>query len=110
MLKFGGTSVGSAAAISAVVAIVAERTRAHEVVVVVSAMSGVTDALLRGAHSAAAGDGHIFVEIAEMIERKHFDAARELIVDENELRAVESTVRRFLDEFRTLCHSVQVLG
>jgi aspartate kinase len=110
VLKFGGTSVGSAAAISAVVAIVAERTRAHKVVVVVSAMSGVTDALLRGAHSAAAGDGHIFVEIAEMIERKHFDAARELIVDENELRAVESTVRRFLDEFRTLCHSVQVLG
>jgi len=102
--------VGSAAAISAVVAIVAERTRAHEVVVVVSAMSGVTDALLNGAHTAVGGDGHAFIEIAEMLERKHCDAARELIVDENELRAIESTVRRFLDEFRTLCHSVQVLG
>src|SRR5687767_8879796 len=79
VLKFGGTSVGSAAAISAVTAIVSEHARAHQIVVVVSAMSGVTNALLRGAHSAAAGDAVDFTEIADQLERKHLDAARELI-------------------------------
>ncbi len=110
VLKFGGTSVGSAAAISQVTAIVGEQARTHQVVVVVSAMSGVTNALLRGAHSAAAGDANEFIEIADQLERKHLDATRELIVDDTEIRVVDSTVRQFLGEFRTLCHSVHVLG
>lgn len=110
ILKFGGTSVGSAAAISQVSAIVSEHARTHQIVVVVSAMSGVTNALLRGAHTAAAGDAVEFIEIADQLERKHLDATHELIMDDNEIRAVISTVRQFLDEFRTLCHSVHVLG
>ena len=110
ILKFGGTSVGSTAAINAATAITGATAREHAVVVVVSAMSGVTDALLRGAHGAVAGDGQTFVDVATDLERKHMAAARELIADENEFRTLESTVERLLDEFRTLCHSVQVLG
>ena len=55
VLKFGGTSVEDRAAFERVAAIVA----AHEgsrPVVVVSAMAGVTDALLRGAAAAARGN------------------------------------------------------
>ena len=110
VLKFGGTSVGSAQAISAALAIVAERARQHEVVVVVSAMSGVTDALLRSAHAAAAGNGQIVADLAVEIERKHFAAISELLADHNEIRALQQTIGGFLEEFRTLCHSVQVLG
>ena len=110
VLKFGGTSVGSATAINAVAGITTEHARIHRVVVVVSAMSGVTDALLRGAQTASAGDGQTYVDIAEGLEHKHFAAAHELIADENELKVIETTVMRLLDEFRTLCHSVQVLG
>lgn len=110
VLKFGGTSVGSAPAISAVLAIVAERTREHKVVVVVSAMSGVTDALLRGAHAATAGDGQTFSDIALELERKHVAAASELVSDQNELTVLRQTTEYLLQEFRTLCHSVQVLG
>ena len=110
VLKFGGTSVGSAAAISAVVSIVRAAAREHQVVVVVSAMSGVTDTLIRSAHAAVAGDGQLFDDAALELERKHVAAAQELVSDENELRALEQTVGRVLGEFRTLCHSVQVLG
>src|SRR3954447_2151024 len=90
ILKFGGTSVGSATAISAAAAITSAATRDHQVVVVASAMSGVTDALLRAAHAAVIGDGQTFVDTAAELERKHGAAARELINDEHELQALDT--------------------
>ncbi len=56
VMKFGGTSVGSAAAMSQVVRIVSSAAAAGDpVVVVVSAMSGVTDALLAAGEAARRG-------------------------------------------------------
>jgi aspartokinase/homoserine dehydrogenase 1 len=54
-MKFGGTSVGSAERIRAVAALVRER-RSSGVVVVVSALGGVTDLLIRGARLALVRD------------------------------------------------------
>jgi len=47
VMKFGGTSVGSAERMQGVAEIVAQQARQNEIVVVVSAMSGVTDMLVR---------------------------------------------------------------
>ena len=56
-MKFGGTSVGSTNAINQLSAIVAQQqSEWKNIVVVVSAMSGVTDVLIQSAHIAAAGD------------------------------------------------------
>ena len=56
-MKFGGTSVGSSAAIGMLCKIVLDqKTKWDNVVVVVSAMSGVTDILINGANAAAKGD------------------------------------------------------
>jgi bifunctional aspartokinase / homoserine dehydrogenase 1 len=55
VLKFGGTSVGSAERMRGAAEIVARQTQESPLVVVVSAVAGVTDALLRGAGEAAAG-------------------------------------------------------
>jgi aspartokinase len=56
-LKFGGTSVGSAEAMRQAAAIVVDlRRQGHQVVVVTSAMSGVTDLLLGSAAAAVSGD------------------------------------------------------
>jgi aspartate kinase len=53
--KYGGTSVGTPERISAVAARVAEHVRAGDkIVVVVSAMSGVTDTLIKLARAVAA--------------------------------------------------------
>ena len=55
VLKFGGTSVGSAPALRSALGIAADAAREQPVVVVVSALSGVTDALEAAVVGAAAG-------------------------------------------------------
>ena len=58
IMKFGGTSVGSVEAIQQVIKIaLTAKEDWQNVAIVVSAMSGVTDNLLNGARSAAAGSG-----------------------------------------------------
>lgn len=108
--KFGGTSVGSVAAIEAVARIVQTAAREHQVAIVVSAMSGVTDALLRGAHTAAAGDSVSYGQIAEELRLRHAATARELIRSDDELRTLDAETARLLNEFTTLCHGINVLG
>ncbi|MEK7325670.1 MAG: aspartate kinase, partial [Chloroflexota bacterium] len=72
VMKFGGTSVGGAEAIARSADIVAAAKKEwDQVAVVVSAMSGVTDLLLKGAHTAAGGDGETFRAIAAQLREKH---------------------------------------
>ncbi len=56
VLKFGGSSVADAERIRRVVAIVQEAARETPVVVVVSALGGMTNELLAAAHAAASGE------------------------------------------------------
>lgn len=111
VMKFGGTSVGNAEAIQQVVAIVQETlTDWPQTVVVVSAMSGVTNALLKGAHTAAAGDATIFPQMAEQLRTQHHTAIDALLRDAHEIDTVRERVATHIHEFETLCHAVQVLG
>ena len=75
--KFGGTSVASGERYGAVADIVAARPEARRAVVV-SAMSGVTDALVRAVAQAGARDGGYRDELATVRER-HLCTARELL-------------------------------
>jgi len=50
VLKFGGTSVGSLQRIAHVAQILSDRAKEHQVIAVLSAMSGETDALMEAAH------------------------------------------------------------
>ncbi len=56
VMKFGGTSVGDAARIRSAATIAAEASKRCSIVVVVSAMSGVTNTLIAAAGKSAAGD------------------------------------------------------
>ena len=56
VLKFGGTSVANAENIHKVVAIVQQALQKDKTIVVVSALGGITDTLLRSGELAAAGD------------------------------------------------------
>jgi len=78
VMKFGGTSVADAAALENVARIVAAH-RQHSPVVVVSAMSGVTDALL--ASVAIASEGRLDEAISSLKEtfRRHHCAAQQLL-------------------------------
>ena len=111
VMKFGGTSVGGAPAMSQVAAIVQEQARAWEhLVVIVSAMRGVTDALIQGARTAASGDGQTYPALVTDLRVKHTLAVAELLSDADERAALLKTLDGYLDEFATFCRSVQVLG
>ncbi len=111
VMKFGGTSVGSAAAIRATAEIVRATLAANpRVVVVTSAMSGVTDALLKGAHTAASGDANTFRAIAQELRAKHVTALSELVTLPEQSSVARATVEVYLSEFESLCHAVNVLG
>src|SRR2546423_9665804 len=76
--KFGGASLADAAAIGHAVGIV-QAQRPEPLVVVVSAMGGVTDALLDGAARAARGDASHVRAAAEALRAQHVAAARALV-------------------------------
>jgi aspartate kinase len=111
VMKFGGTSVGSAAAIAQVAAITAaQRARWDAVVAVVSAMSGVTDALIRGARAAAQGDVALYPTLATELRERHVAALSELAGDGPEAAGVRTDIEALIDEFELLCHAIGVLG
>jgi aspartate kinase len=80
VMKFGGTSVADAKAIENVAGIVRARIELVPVIVV-SAMSGVTDALLSS--TITASESKVDVAIASLQDtfRRHQDAAKELLSD-----------------------------
>ena len=80
VMKFGGTSVEDPTAINRTAAIVAGRVAAgKQTVVVVSAMSKVTDQLLRAAAAAAQGDRTGALAISSRLRARHRDTACALI-------------------------------
>lgn len=111
VLKFGGTSVGSADAIRRIVHIVTDlRAQGHELLVVTSAMSGVTDLLLAGAHAAASGHVAEVVNIASALRLRHLDTAGALLADEAGRAAVAGPIEQRLGEFARLAEALAVLG
>jgi aspartate kinase len=111
VMKFGGTSVGGAAAIEAVAAITrSQLAQWNNVAVVVSAMSGVTDMLLQGAQTAASGDQQTYRTIATTLRTKHASALAELVGEGEQAASVSGQIAALIDEFEVLCRSVCVLG
>jgi aspartate kinase len=107
--KFGGTSVGDAAAIRRTADIVKNRL-ARKPVVVVSAMAGTTNALLGAAEQASAGNLVAAIAMVQQQRERHLAAVRELLgsgAAADELAATESAL---LDEFAHLVEALSVLG
>jgi len=78
VMKFGGTSVEDSSAIDRAAKIVAGR-RERLPVVVVSAMSKVTDQLLAAAQTAGAGDREKALAVSRSLRERHYNSAGELL-------------------------------
>src|SRR5437762_5686522 len=78
-MKFGGTSVGSSERMASVAEIIATETAASEVTVVVSAMGGVTDMLIRAATEASKGDREHWKGVRAELARRHREVADHLL-------------------------------
>ena len=106
--KFGGASLADAAAIGRAAALIA----AHSgpLVVVASALGGVTDLLLGGAQRAAARTGDNTAVPASVFLRRHRQAAKDLVPSGPARRALLATIDAAAREYRDLCGAVAVLG
>jgi aspartokinase/homoserine dehydrogenase 1 len=107
VLKFGGTSVANAENINKVVAIVKEKLKKDKTVVVVSALSGVTDLLLGAALLAAEGN-ETFREKLSIIEQRHFDAVKQLMPVTRQSHLL-SLVKKCCNEIEDTCNGIFLL-
>ncbi|MDY7040653.1 MAG: aspartate kinase [Chloroflexota bacterium] len=111
IMKFGGTSVGSAEALTQAAGVVIKQAQEWDrVTVIVSAMNGVTDALIHGALTAASGDEQAYRAIVADLRVRHYRAVDALLNPNGEHAELLTTVDNYLDEFATFCHSVHILG
>ncbi len=79
VMKFGGTSVGSAERMRVAARLSAGQKKRRPVVIVVSAMSRVTDLLLEATRHAEAGDAAGLTASISRIEERHIEACRDLL-------------------------------
>lgn len=105
VLKFGGTSVGSAESIKSVKNIV--ESRDEECIVVVSALGGITDKLIECARTAAKG-GAAYVEIMEYIASRHHDVIDNAVAPEIRGSVLENT-DALLEELGNIMRGVSLI-
>lgn len=102
VMKFGGTSVGNAERMQGVADIVASHTRQNELMVVVSAMGGVTDMLVRAATEASQGDREHWKSVRQELARRHRDVADQLL-SASEQAVVLPRLAKNMADFENLC-------
>ncbi|MDR2247688.1 MAG: bifunctional aspartate kinase/homoserine dehydrogenase I [Treponema sp.] len=108
VLKFGGTSIGTAGAVEKLFAIVNDRDHGAQVrVVVVSALSGMTDGLITAARQAAQGDGGYTVGV-EALHRRHAALAADLF-DPEPRKAAEALIGETFSELSRILDGVRIL-
>ncbi|MEO1442364.1 MAG: aspartate kinase [Chloroflexota bacterium] len=110
-MKFGGTSVGSVEAISNVVEIVRDEVEnGNRVVIVVSAMGGVTDMLLETVNAAVAGDKWEYQKLADKIRDRHEDTIEALMEPGEDRDTILKKINKLIDDQLKLCEAVGILG
>ncbi len=110
-MKFGGTSVGSVDSIRSVTGIIRrEVTAGNRVIVVVSAMSGVTDMLLDAARKAATGNKWGYLSTGEKLRDRHHEVLDQLVADLADRDQVSAQVNTLIDEFVQVCNAINILG
>ena len=108
-MKFGGTSVGDASCIARTAQICATAAREDSVVVVVSAMSGVTNRLIEAATFSEAGEGAKSSEQLAAIRRQHEIALDALIADAATRKKLAQRMEDILGEATRLCEGTALL-
>ena len=111
VMKFGGSSVGSADAMAQTVGIIkSAKSEWKHVVVVTSALSGVTNRLLKGASKSSQGDMHSIYQAESEIRAIHDKIADELISDQAQRKQVKQEISHLISDFINLCQAIAVLG
>ncbi len=106
VLKFGGTSVGSVDSILNVRDIV--QSRQEPVIVVVSALGGITDKLIRTSRLAVEGDV-AYRDAWKEIAIRHYEMIEAIIADGERCEALKQEIKALLDELRSILQGVYLI-
>ena len=105
VLKFGGTSVGSMKSILSLKQIVENEAKKQPVVIVVSALGGITDKLIATSKLAVAGDEEWKTEFDAMVDRHH-KMIDTIITDTKAREDLFIKVDALLDQLRSIYFGV----
>lgn len=109
VMKFGGTSVQNSDAMSRVISIVRERLESRPIVVV-SALSKITDLLYKVSDTAAANDEAGAVQYVEELRKRHLQVAEELLSKSNFADDAYSKINDICDSLIGFIDAVCVVG
>ena len=108
VLKFGGTSVGSVKSILSLKKIVEAEARTQPVVVVVSALNGITDKLFAASQMAKNGDEHYREEFDAMVTRHH-QLIDTIITDDKKRVDLFNNVDQLFDQLKSIYYGVYLI-
>ncbi|WP_411768436.1 bifunctional aspartate kinase/homoserine dehydrogenase I [Winogradskyella sp. A3E31] len=108
VLKFGGTSVGSAENIDKVAKIVSQRSQSDKLAVVVSAIGGITDFLLTTAAQAVEKDNS-YEYTFTALKNKHIDIASKLL-DAKHFENVSQKLNNQLEHLKSLLDGLYLIN
>jgi len=109
IMKFGGTSVGDACAIQKVLEIIRAASGEGEIVVVVSAMSGVTNNLVDAATQSEAGNCDLVEMIFRELRNRHHAVVSALIHSSMVRSRINREIEQIFQEGERLCQGTALL-
>ena len=107
-MKFGGTSVGSVKSILSLKNIVETEARTQPVIVVVSALDGITDKLIATSQMAKQGDEHYREEFDAMVKRHH-QMIDTIITDDKKRVDLFNNVDQLFDQLKSIYYGVYLI-
>ena len=107
-MKFGGTSVGSVKSILSLKKIVETEARTQPVVVVVSALDGITDRLIATSKMAQQGDDRYREEFDAMVTRHH-QMIEAIITDDKKRIDLFNNVDQLFDQLKSIYYGVYLI-
>lgn len=108
VMKFGGTSVGSVKSILSLKKIVETEARTQPVVVVVSALDGITDKLIATSQMAKQGDEHYREEFDAMVTRHH-QMIEAIMTDDKKRIDLFNNVDQLFDQLKSIFYGVYLI-
>jgi aspartate kinase len=108
VMKFGGTSVGNAERFRQCAAIVSKAAKHDRIVVVVSAMAGVTDLIFKTIEAARLADTPATEAYLQKFERLHRKLAESLFEDPR-LNAANDYIAVVIAQLKNACHALSAL-
>ncbi len=109
VMKFGGTSVGSVNSILNLKSIVESAVANEKIIVVVSALGGITDKLIKTANMAVNGDNDFNREFQEIVSRHH-DLINAIISDNDKRSALLQEVDVLLNELNNIYQGLALIN